>query len=79
VKIIKALFVSSPGALAVVNVDTPTPAAELASRPSRSELAADPQLWALLQEASGGAWSGCVYDQKKIAARLHMVPATTSS
>ena len=73
-----ARFLSSPAALAVVDVDTPTPAAELPSRPFRSELAADPQLWALLQEASGGAWSGCVYDEKKIAARLHMVPATKS-
>ena len=59
-------------------------AAELARRPSRSDLAADPRLpadtrlWALLQEASGGAWSGCVYDDKKIATRLQMVAATTS-
>jgi dihydroxyacid dehydratase/phosphogluconate dehydratase len=51
-------------------------AAELARRPSRSDLAADPRLpadtrlWALLQEASGGAWSGCVYDEQKIASRL---------
>jgi xylonate dehydratase len=51
-------------------------AAELASRPSRPDLAADPRLpadtrlWALLQEASGGVWAGCVYDEKKIASRL---------
>jgi putative YjhG/YagF family dehydratase len=51
-------------------------AAELASRPSRPDLAADPRLpadtrmWALLQEASGGVWAGCVYDERKIAARL---------
>jgi dihydroxyacid dehydratase/phosphogluconate dehydratase len=51
-------------------------AAELARRPSRSDLAADPRLpadtrlWALLQEASGGAWSGCVYDEQRIASRL---------
>jgi putative YjhG/YagF family dehydratase len=51
-------------------------AAELARRPSRSDLAADPRLpadtrlWAMLQEASGGVWAGCVYDEQRIAARL---------
>jgi dihydroxyacid dehydratase/phosphogluconate dehydratase len=51
-------------------------AAELARRSSRSDLAADPRLpadtrlWAMLQEASGGVWAGCVHDEKKIAARL---------
>ena len=50
--------------------------AELARRPSRADLAADPRLpadtrlWAALQEASGGVWAGCVYDENKIAARL---------
>jgi putative YjhG/YagF family dehydratase len=50
--------------------------AELAGRPPRPDLAADPRLppdtrlWAALQEASGGVWAGCVYDEKKIAARL---------
>jgi putative YjhG/YagF family dehydratase len=51
-------------------------AAELARRPSRTDLAPDPRLpadtrlWALLQAASGGVWAGCAYDDKKIAARL---------
>jgi putative YjhG/YagF family dehydratase len=51
-------------------------AAELARRPPRADLAADPRLpadtrlWARLQEASGGVWAGCVYDERRIAARL---------
>jgi len=50
--------------------------AELAVRPPREDLAPDPQLpadtrlWALLQNASGGVWGGCVYDVDKIAAAL---------
>jgi dihydroxyacid dehydratase/phosphogluconate dehydratase len=54
----------------------PEAAAELARRPSRADLAADPRLpadtrlWAMLQEASGGVWAGCVYDDRRIAARL---------
>jgi xylonate dehydratase len=42
--------------------------AELARRSPRPDLAPDPQLpadtklWALLQNASGGVWGGCVYD-----------------
>jgi xylonate dehydratase len=51
-------------------------AAELARRPSRPDLAAAPllpadtRLWAMLQEASGGVWAGCVYDEGRIATRL---------
>jgi dihydroxyacid dehydratase/phosphogluconate dehydratase len=50
--------------------------AELALRPPRADLAPDPhlpadtRLWATLQEASGGTWAGCVYDERRIAARL---------
>jgi xylonate dehydratase len=50
--------------------------AELAVRPPREDLAPDPQLpadtrlWALLQNASGGVWGGCVYDVDKIAEAL---------
>jgi dihydroxyacid dehydratase/phosphogluconate dehydratase len=59
-------------------------AAELAARPSRPDLAADPnlpadtKLWAVLQSVSGGTWGGCVYDADAIAARLrgHTVPPT---
>ena len=51
-------------------------ALELARRPSRPDLAADPhlpddtKLWAVLQAASGGTWRGCIYDTELIAARL---------
>lgn len=33
-------------------------------------LPADTRLWAALQNASGGAWSGCVYDVEKIIEKL---------
>jgi len=48
----------------------------LARRPSRSDLApnpalpADTRLWAALQLASGGPWSGCVYDPERIIASI---------
>jgi dihydroxyacid dehydratase/phosphogluconate dehydratase len=48
----------------------------LASRLPRPDLAADPdlpadtRLWAVLQNASGGVWGGCVYDADAVAARL---------
>jgi putative YjhG/YagF family dehydratase len=48
----------------------------LAARPLRDDLAPDPalptatRLWALLQDASGGTWGGCVFDVDAIAARL---------
>ena len=44
----------------------------LAARSMRDDLAADPalpadsRLWAALQDASGGAWGGCVYDVDEI-------------
>ncbi len=50
-------------------------AAELAQRPAAS-LAADPRLpddtrlWAALQAAGGGTWSGCVYDTEAIVKKL---------
>ena len=50
--------------------------AELARRAPRADLAADPdlpddtRLWAALQTASGGVWSGAVYDVDKILATL---------
>jgi putative YjhG/YagF family dehydratase len=49
---------------------------ELARRNPRPDLAPDPalpqdtKLWALLQNASGGVWGGCVYDPEAIAAKL---------
>jgi dihydroxyacid dehydratase/phosphogluconate dehydratase len=33
----------------------------------RPDLPADTRLWAVLQEASGGIWAGCVYDPERIA------------
>src|SRR5262249_61335903 len=46
---------------------------ELASRPMREDLAPDPalpeatRLWAVLQDASGGTWGGCVFDVDRVA------------
>src|SRR5271165_3399118 len=51
-------------------------AARLVQRAPRTDLAPDPRLptdtrlWALLQEASGGTWGGCVYDLDAIANKL---------
>ena len=48
----------------------------LAARELRPDLAPDPglpndtRLWALLQNASGGTWGGCVFDVEAIAKRL---------
>jgi len=48
----------------------------LAERALRPDLASDPglpddsRLWAVLQNASGGTWGGCVYDVDAIAALL---------
>ena len=49
---------------------------ELAARPLREDLAADPdlppqtRLWAALQNASGGTWGGCVFAVDEIAEKL---------
>lgn len=51
-------------------------AQELARRSPRADLAPDAalpddtRLWALLQNASGGVWGGCVYDADAIAAKM---------
>ncbi|HTY77419.1 MAG TPA: YjhG/YagF family D-xylonate dehydratase [Candidatus Bathyarchaeia archaeon] len=56
----------------------------LASRPPRPDLAPDAnlpddtRLWALLQQAGGGTWGGCVYDVNAIAAALGKRPSTPS-
>ena len=54
-----------------------TPADDLlASRTMHPDIAPDPdlppatRLWAALQNASGGAWGGCVYDVDEIVERL---------
>ncbi len=55
----------------------------LASRPPRRDLAPDAslpedtRLWALLQQAGGGTWGGCVYDVDAIAAALGGAPRPT--
>jgi xylonate dehydratase len=49
---------------------------ELAARAPRPDLAPDPllpretRLWAALQDASGGTWAGCVFDEEAIIRRL---------
>jgi len=65
-------FIGAPGA-----VLSPEQGAEvLARRPTRSDLAPHPllpddtRLWAMLQNASGGTWGGCVYDVDSIAAQM---------
>jgi putative YjhG/YagF family dehydratase len=50
-----------------VDLDTRQPRADLAPD---AQLPDDTRLWAVLQEASGGTWAGCVYDVEKIVARL---------
>ncbi len=57
------------GSVNVLNVD-------LAARPPREDLRADPQLpadtklWAALQNASGGVWGGCVFDVEALVKKL---------
>jgi putative YjhG/YagF family dehydratase len=56
----------------------------LASRPMRPDLAADPalpddtRLWAALQDASGGAWGGSVFDVDSILELLGVGKAATA-
>jgi putative YjhG/YagF family dehydratase len=38
------------------------------------DLPSDTRLWALLQQASGGTWGGCVYDAAAIEAALRPIP-----
>jgi dihydroxyacid dehydratase/phosphogluconate dehydratase len=51
-------------------------ATELARRPQRPDLAPNPRLpddtrlWAALQSACGGIWSGCVYDADRLTQLL---------
>ncbi len=53
--------------------------AELAARAPREDLKPDPalppetRLWAMLQDAGGGTWGGCVFDPDAIAARIRRV------
>ena len=48
----------------------------LSERPPRPDLAVDPnlpddtRLWAVLQQAGGGPWGGCVYDVDEIVNRM---------
>ncbi len=55
---------------------------ELAARSPRPDLAPDPRLpretrlWAALQDASGGTWAGCVFDEEAIIRRLHATGAS---
>jgi putative YjhG/YagF family dehydratase len=60
----------------VVDGSTEEGARELGRRAPREDLAADSmlppetRLWALLQDASGGTWGGCVFDVDEIEKRL---------
>jgi len=60
----------------VVNDSVEEGTRQLAARPPREDLAPDPalpdatRLWALLQDASGGTWGGCVFDVEKLASKL---------
>jgi putative YjhG/YagF family dehydratase len=60
----------------VVDGNAAEGARALAERPLRDDLAPDPalppetRLWAMLQDASGGTWGGCVFDVEAIGARL---------
>ena len=55
-------------------------ARRLLARPPRPDLQPDPQLpqatrlWAVLQQASGGTWGGCVYDPDLILSQLNQYP-----
>ncbi len=59
-------------------------AAELAARTIHPDLKPDPRvpadtrLWAALQQASGGSWSGCVYDTERIIRLLKLGAAATT-
>jgi putative YjhG/YagF family dehydratase len=48
-------------------LETRAPREDLAPDP---DLPADTRLWALLQEAGGGTWGGCVYDVEEIGKKL---------
>ncbi|MDC0274290.1 MAG: YjhG/YagF family D-xylonate dehydratase [Planctomycetaceae bacterium] len=56
----------------------------LAAREASVELSADPEipddtrLWAMLQQAGGGTWAGCVYDVDKICETLERGMKTES-
>ncbi len=52
------------------------PAAPLAADP---ELPDDTRIWALLQQAGGGTWGGCVYDPEAIARALEAGLAAAAS
>jgi dihydroxyacid dehydratase/phosphogluconate dehydratase len=60
----------------VVKGDAEEGARVLAERPLREDLARDARLpdatrlWAMLQDASGGTWGGCVFDVEAIGQRL---------
>jgi dihydroxyacid dehydratase/phosphogluconate dehydratase len=60
----------------VVDGDRDAGARLLATRALRDDLAPDPalpaetRLWAMLQDASGGTWGGCVFDVEAIGSKL---------
>jgi putative YjhG/YagF family dehydratase len=60
----------------VVNGSVDAGTRELEARPPRGDLAPDPalpqatRLWAMLQDASGGTWGGCVFDVEAVGKAL---------
>jgi len=60
----------------VIDGDADEGARVLDARSLRDDLAPDPalppetRLWAMLQDAGGGTWAGCVFDVEAIGARL---------
>ncbi len=68
----------------VVDGSAEAGARELAARPLRDDLEPDPalpratRLWAALQEASGGTWAGCVFDEEAIVRRLAATASVAS-
>jgi putative YjhG/YagF family dehydratase len=71
---------ADPGNGSYVPADT-----ELAGRSIRPELGSDPdlpqdtRLWAILQQASGGTWGGCVYDADRIRSLIEAGLRSTKS
>ena len=69
-------YIGPSSAVEMDSASRVTAARELAARQPHPRLAPDPKLpadtrlWALLQNASGGVWGGCVYDPARLESML---------
>ncbi len=69
-------YIGPSSAVEMDSASRVTAARELAARQPHPRLAPDPRLpadtrlWALLQNASGGVWGGCVYDPARLESML---------